>query len=248
VFILLIAVTNLALGFAAALALEHWRRPAWLRDLPHADSAPALQVCAGLEAILDQWRRDDPDGRRTASLAIFEIDQLGDLVESHGSELGEKVLAAVANALKGMVRKDRGFDAVTPFGGHRFAIFFGDAQPREALAATERLRQTLAASQLDWDADSLALTCSCGVTEFHPEDTTEDVVDRLEQAVHAARETGGNCTHIDEGEGPTPVEPPPIVIEPRTLQMKTGGDALDTEQVDEKDDGPAAEDPQADSL
>jgi len=183
------------------------------------DGLTTLHNRSGLEVVFLEWWREDIARQRMLSVVMVDIDRFGKINEELGTHVGDSVLGAFGPMLNDLVRKDRGFDLVARYGSERFILFLGDTGPHNAMAAAERVRQSIAETSFMHDEQELRLTVSCGVTEANKKDTTETAIDRLQKTLRHAQKNGRNCTALDEGEGPATVDPPEFQVKGRIITL-----------------------------
>ena len=181
--------------------------------------APSIYNRTGIEQVFHEWWRDDPTRTRQLSVVGIDVDRVGNFNERLGTVTGDALMGAVGQLLSSLVRRDRGFDVVARVAGQRFLLFLGDTGPRGATSAAERIRQTVAATSFEYRGQEVPLTVSCGVTEVLPADTTASVFARVGQSIAMAKRSSRNCTILDEGAGPEPVNPPVYEVKARIVRI-----------------------------
>ncbi|MGE0608719.1 MAG: GGDEF domain-containing protein [Pirellulales bacterium] len=204
-------------------AVQVLRREERLEALDKArlsDEQTGLQNRLALEGIFHQWWRNDPSRQRRLCVAMLDIDGFVDLNLRHGWATGDRMLRGIGALIQDMVRKSRGFDRVGRVAGQRFLFFFGETGPRGAQCAIERIRQSLAATTFEDRDSDLQITCSCGVLEVGPTESTDEIVARLNDTLAAARRQGGNRTAIDNGSGPIMVDAVPVKVAARIVRLR----------------------------
>jgi diguanylate cyclase (GGDEF)-like protein len=143
-----------------------------------------------LEAEIARTRR----GGRPMVLALVDVDRLKHINSAHGHTQGDRVLCAVADQMRAMLR---GMDLAGRLGGTEFAICLPEVPLAEGAAVLERLRRRLAdlAFPLGGGPERrLTVTVSIGVTELAPEDAdASDLINRADRALLAAKDAGGGC-------------------------------------------------------
>ncbi|MFO0900370.1 MAG: GGDEF domain-containing protein [Pirellulales bacterium] len=212
-----------------------------LRDQMHAslatvlDSEKSLSGCdprllvdgltnfrsrAGLAAMMSEWLEADPGRTRLSSAALLDLDRFGRINEQHGATLADELLRVVAELLDSHVRRDRGFDVLARFTGQQFLLFFGDTGPRQATAACERFRQAVEGTTFENGESEIALTATAGIAEFRAGETPEQLFGRLAKCLSAAKAGGQNRSFLDEGAGPTAVDPPEFAVKHRAVRLR----------------------------
>ena len=183
------------------------------------DSLTGLYSRVGLEAVTWKWWCDDPTRQRQASIAMFDIDRFAEVNARYGPVTSDQILFAVGQLLRDAIRDDRGYDVATRYSGQRFVLFFGDTRPRNAVTAVERIRRIVEESTIMVGDTEIRLTVSAGLTPIAPSDTTGSLMARAARALAEAKHDGGNCTRVDEGQGPCEMAPPQINVNGRTVLL-----------------------------
>ncbi len=170
----------------------------------------------GVDGILAQHWRDDPDRLRAASFMVIDLDHFGQLNRRHGAAIGDRVLRAVAQLLKSELPPEC---RVGRFAGQRFAVFAVDRELKQAVGDAEYLRQTIDMARFEYGAENVKVTVSCGVVAVAPDDTQESLYARALEAVQEAKRYGRNRCSMHEGEFSTPVVPPNLALNERHVTL-----------------------------
>ena len=102
---------------------------------------------------LERWRRYNIP----CALVLVDIDHLKKINDRHGHSAGDRVIRHVANALTDLSRDN---DTAARLGGEEFALLLAGVDDEKALAAAERLRQVVNATEVE---DVGPVTVSLGV-------------------------------------------------------------------------------------
>lgn len=141
-------------------------------------------------------QRHAVQGEVTAVLMI-DIDHFKRVNDSHGHAVGDRVIRSVAALIKSEVRDE---DHVARFGGEEFIVLLGGVDGEAALVAAERVRQRIAATPMRVEGGLLEVTASVGVAVTAPGDRDfEDVVQRADRALYAAKSRGRNVAVLYNG-------------------------------------------------
>ena len=130
----------------------------------------------------------EPDGKGY-SVILADIDRFKSINDTFGHAAGDAVLVAVARRLRDKVR---GMDMVARIGGEEFLVYMPDPDPDAALAAAFRLCEELRASPVELldGRPPIPVTASFGVAVGSPGEALEDVINRADDALYAAKEAG----------------------------------------------------------
>ena len=138
-----------------------------------------------LETELARWTRY----HSPLSLIVWDIDHFKNINDNYGHKAGDKVLLLIAKQLS---EHSRATDFLSRFGGEEFTMLLPNTDSQSALALANHLRQTIEKTGFNASGASVAITISCGVTEFIQDDTDETAFERADQALYQAKEQGRN--------------------------------------------------------
>lgn len=128
-----------------------------LRGMAAHDPLTQLLNRRGLTEALDARFRDSGAGAR---LLLIDVDHFKRINDRHGHQAGDAVLCAIADVLRGAVRRD---DLVCRMGGEEFAAVCMDADAASAWQVAERMRQAIAATPMLPGADGQGPHCTITV-------------------------------------------------------------------------------------
>jgi diguanylate cyclase (GGDEF)-like protein len=130
--------------------------------------------------------RSQRDGRGLC-LMMIDIDNFKLFNDHYGHIAGDRVLLAVAEALRDRLRPT---DLIARFGGDEFAVLLPSLDVEQARQAGERLRQRIL--ELSPSSLSKAITISIGVSSQVSGDDVGSLVQRADEAMYAAKTRGRN--------------------------------------------------------
>jgi diguanylate cyclase (GGDEF)-like protein len=179
---------------AAAANLVSWHANEQLLRDPLTGLASRLVLHDRIRGALERAR-----GHGTAVAVLFiDLDRFKVLNDSLGHEMGDHVLRALADRLRGA---SRGTDVAVRFGGDEFVMICTDlARPADAADAAERLAAILREPVIV-DGRSHVMTVSIGVavTTDH-ERVPQDLVRDADVAMYRAKDLGKDrCEMFDAG-------------------------------------------------
>ncbi|MCL6560066.1 MAG: sensor domain-containing diguanylate cyclase, partial [Firmicutes bacterium] len=131
------------------------------------------------------------------SLIMVDIDLFKQINDCWGHQVGDHVLARVAELLKQKLRAE---DSVARFGGEEFVIILPGADCRTAFQVAERIRRTV--EDAKWP-DGMKVTVSAGVASY-PDDGEKlaELLKSADQALYSAKSGGRNQVRLACGLGP----------------------------------------------
>jgi diguanylate cyclase (GGDEF)-like protein len=125
--------------------------------------------------------------KKALCLMMIDVDNFKVFNDKYGHIAGDRVLVAVADALREFLRPT---DLVARFGGDEFAVLLPDLKIKQARQTAERVRQQVAA--LSPTSLSTAMTVSIGIADRTDDDDVATLVQRADAALYDAKEAGRN--------------------------------------------------------
>ncbi len=123
---------------------------------------------------------------------MVDIDHFKSVNDTYGHDVGDKVLQAVANQMRGRLRPG---DVLSRHGGEEFLVVLPAADRALASSVAERLRQSIAdmSIPLPNGATPLRVTVSIGLTlDLGKALSVDDVIKRADEALYQAKREGRN--------------------------------------------------------
>jgi diguanylate cyclase (GGDEF)-like protein len=124
---------------------------------------------------------------KSLCLMMIDVDNFKLFNDRYGHIAGDRVLVAVAEALREYLRPT---DLVARFGGDEFAVLLPDLQLKQARQTAERIRQQVAS--LSPPSLTTAVTVSIGIASRGGADDVATLVQRADAAMYDAKEGGRN--------------------------------------------------------
>lgn len=137
-----------------------------------------------LQLELDRARRYKHD----LSILMLDVDHFKKFNDQHGHDMGDRVLKAVALAMKASLRVT---DFACRYGGEEFLMILPDTPACGALDTGERIR--LAVEALVVDGLKVTISIGCATFPDFDTDTQGKLVEKADQALYEAKRQGRNC-------------------------------------------------------
>lgn len=161
-----------------------------LERLSATDSLTGLSNRLRLDRVLEH------DLARTArkafplSIIMLDVDHFKPINDTHGHQVGDSVLVAMARTLEGNIRKA---DLLGRWGGEEFLLVCSSPLD-DAIALAEKLRvaiQRMALPQVGM------VTASFGVSSYRAGDTRQTLIGRADAALYVAKTNGRNRVSVE---------------------------------------------------
>jgi len=157
-----------------------------LHTLATQDSLTKVANRSELNRRLPIFVREAQTTRKSASVLICDIDFFKRINDTFGHAAGDEALKVFAAVLRDLSRNT---DLVARYGGEEFVILCHDCDLVSAVRIGETLRQRLQATPVA-ALKGKCMTASFGVSEIIATDAAEDPLERADQALLQAKQTG----------------------------------------------------------
>jgi diguanylate cyclase (GGDEF)-like protein len=137
---------------------------------------------------------------RKMVLFMIDIDHFKWVNDTHGHATGDRVLCEVADSLaESFLRKE---DFVARFGGEEFAVVLQEDRREIISTLTERCLHQLRNLEFEVGGENLRITASLGVAMLHEEESPASWLERADQALYEAKESGRDRIVIHRDDQP----------------------------------------------
>ncbi|MDQ6909770.1 MAG: EAL domain-containing protein [Actinomycetota bacterium] len=123
----------------------------------------------------------------TNAVVYLDLDDFKAINDTHGHAAGDLVLRGVARRLLACVRPQ---DTVARLGGDEFAILLEGAPEEEAMKVAQRIIASIA-DTFDVDCEDVKTGASVGIAVSIDGERVDDLVNRADAAMYAAKQRGG---------------------------------------------------------
>jgi two-component system cell cycle response regulator len=126
---------------------------------------------------------------KPVGLMIFDLDHFKHVNDTHGHDVGDEVLRAVAGCLRDMTRYH---DVVARLGGEEFAVVAPNMDIDDLTKLAERIRQGIATMPISTHNVRLRITSSVGLAVWNRRENAESLFRRADQNLYQAKKEGRN--------------------------------------------------------
>ncbi|HJR71848.1 MAG TPA: GGDEF domain-containing protein [Gammaproteobacteria bacterium] len=159
----------------------------------HTDALTGLGNRHWMRTMFEREVTRTMHANKALCLMMLDIDNFKLFNDRYGHIAGDRVLVAVAEALREYLRPT---DLVARFGGDEFAVLLPDLQLKQARQTAERIRQQVAG--LSPPSLATAVTISIGLASLTHDDDVATLVQRADAAMYDAKEGGRNRVAVAE--------------------------------------------------
>jgi len=127
--------------------------------------------------------------KQPLTLAVWDIDHFKAINDTFGHKAGDKALRIVAHKLASLIRET---DFVARYGGEEFVMLFVNTSVMDALVKADNIREAIARAPFRYGDKPLKITLSCGLSQLRANDALDQLFERADQALYAAKSGGRN--------------------------------------------------------
>jgi two-component system cell cycle response regulator len=138
-----------------------------------------------LREYIEEFRKID----KPVGLMILDLDHFKAVNDTHGHDVGDKVLQAVADCLKDMTRYH---DVVARLGGEEFAVVAPNMDENLLMKLAERIRKAIAGLVIVSGNVRLKVTTSVGLAVWDQHESAEEFYRRADKHLYQAKRLGRN--------------------------------------------------------
>jgi diguanylate cyclase (GGDEF)-like protein len=210
---------SIALQVAAALQNAH------LYEMAMVDGLTGLFVRRYFDARLDEEIERARRYGADFSMVMMDVDDFKALNDTHGHQVGDRVLRAIAAIVRANMR---GVDTAARYGGEELALILPRTGLVSAYNQAERIRAAIAEHRLALDDGTvIGVTASFGIAGF-PEsgaDAAHALVKRADRALYRAKQTGKNRVELFWADESGPAHRPVASRPPDDPPIRSAADA-----------------------
>jgi diguanylate cyclase (GGDEF)-like protein len=184
-----------SIGLQVAQALQN----AHLYEMAMVDGLTGLFVRRYFDARIEEEIERARRYGQGFSVVMMDVDDFKALNDTHGHQVGDRVLRQVAACVKANMR---GVDTASRYGGEEIALILPRTEMVSAYNQAERIRASIAAGRVADGDETVAVTASFGIAAY-PESgatTAEELVKRADRALYRAKRTGKNRVELFWGD------------------------------------------------
>ncbi len=167
------------------------KRVTELEHLAYRDALTALPNRRYLELKVEQGLEEHRRFGRLFGLLLFDVDRFKQVNDSHGHDVGDALLKAVANTL---VQGLRTVDIIGRWGGEEFLVLMPDLDALALGDLAERCRVLIAQSSVMKGTSRVAVTASIGATVLSHTDSAAASIRRADELMYQSKRSGGDRT------------------------------------------------------
>lgn len=189
---------------AAVYTVFGWLLTSWVTERKalsiRTDETEALAKKANTDPLTginnrraaDSWMKEREDSARRYGVIFIDIDHFKRINDTHGHDIGDKVLVEVAQLMTNSVRND---DFIARWGGEEFVVLLSSVSQEETSGIAEKLRrniENLSKPELP------SITASLGVSHAPTGRELSEAIKRADVGLYRAKNEGRNRVEVEQ--------------------------------------------------
>jgi len=125
------------------------------------------------------------------SVALLDIDHFKTINDTYGHQVGDAILVKFIETINLAIREH---DYIGRYGGEEFLFVVTDTSPDRLLSLVERIRLSVDSNTYRIDEHEIKMTISIGLTHIRAGDDSKSLIQRADEALYEAKNSGRNQT------------------------------------------------------
>jgi diguanylate cyclase (GGDEF)-like protein len=127
------------------------------------------------------------------SIILFDIDHFKKVNDEFGHLAGDTTLKNIVKLCTDTIRES---DTLCRWGGEEFLILLKECSLEHAYEISEKIRKTIQDNPTIYRGKEIFSTISLGVTLYHPPETEDSLIARVDKLLYQAKQKGRNRSEI----------------------------------------------------
>lgn len=169
-----------------------------LKEMVHKDGLTGLYNFRYLRERLEEEVVRARRHRRNFCLIMIDMDNLKQVNDTYGHQMGNKVIREISNTIRNSVRT---IDIVARFGGDEFVVLLPDTDSGSALIIAERISHNIKNLYFlcPGSKNGINVTISAGVVSFDDkEKSADELMHMADMLLYQAKLVGKNCVKFQD--------------------------------------------------
>ena len=124
---------------------------------------------------------------------MYDIDHFKNINDTYGHQFGDFVLYQVIQFIKQIVRE---VDLIGRYGGDEFLILLPETEMKKGSEIANRIFKKINKEKFKYNDVAVKISISIGVSEYREDETMDEFIARVDNALYDAKNSGRNCVKI----------------------------------------------------
>ncbi|SEA97778.1 diguanylate cyclase [Alkalimonas amylolytica] len=183
-------ITDQALAVTVFARAQRARQ---LAEMMIRDSLTGLLQHATVKERLSDEIAKAKRSKQELIVVMLDLDHFKRVNDQYGHLVGDQVISSLANLLQQKLRKT---DVIGRYGGEEFLLALPDCSLKKAKVIIDGIRQSFQAIPFSAQEQSFQCTFSAGLARVDTSQSTDENIDRADQALYQAKHNGRNRVEL----------------------------------------------------
>ncbi|MEE2024632.1 MULTISPECIES: diguanylate cyclase domain-containing protein [Alkalimonas] len=183
-------ITDQALAVTVFARAQRARQ---LAEMMTRDSLTGLLQHATVKERLSDEIAKAKRSKQELIVVMLDLDHFKRVNDQYGHLVGDQVISSLANLLQQKLRKT---DVIGRYGGEEFLLALPDCSLQKAKSIIDGIRQSFQAIPFSGQEQSFQCTFSAGLARVDTSQSTDENIDRADQALYQAKHNGRNRVEL----------------------------------------------------
>ncbi|SEG08850.1 diguanylate cyclase (GGDEF) domain-containing protein [Eubacterium ruminantium] len=166
-----------------------------LRVMASTDPLTRLRNRRDINERLNEISEDSIQTGKHYVVGIADIDNFKRVNDTYGHDMGDVVLARVADILSNAL-PDKGY--ASRWGGEEFLFVLPDADIEEGIKTTENIHQHIRSEVFSSEIEDFSVTMTIGICEAFPGKLVDKIITKADQRLYKGKQNGKNHTEYTD--------------------------------------------------
>ena len=149
---------------------------------------------AFLRRIKDEMDRAQRD-KTLLTIAMIDLDHFKEINDKYGHAIGDEMLRVYAREVLSIFRR---YDMVARYGGEEFAVILPNTDKQGSEYAFKKIRTKVLETYIINNNEAIQIpSFSAGLSIYRPGESVESLIERADNALYKAKESGRDCINYD---------------------------------------------------
>lgn len=182
--LLCLLVTAIVLTLVSLVIRRYQQR---IAALATTDALTELPNRRGFDILAEQALQEAQRDNSPLCAVLLDLDDFKLVNDRYGHLAGDDVLRRFAKRLRGALRQS---DILCRWGGEEFILLLKNTDHQAAHELAEKLRQHCAEQRYPVNGETLQVTVSLGLSQWHTGDSLHALLGRTDRALYRAKQDG----------------------------------------------------------
>lgn len=183
-------ITDQALAVTVFARAQRARQ---LAEMMTRDSLTGLLQHATVKERLSDEIAKAKRSKQELIVVMLDLDHFKRVNDQYGHLVGDQVISSLANLLQQKLRKT---DVIGRYGGEEFLLALPDCSLKKARTILDGIRESFQAIPFSAQEQSFQCTFSAGLARVDTSQSTDENIDRADQALYQAKHNGRNRVEL----------------------------------------------------